>query len=120
MRDIITKCSNNPSYRSDHSMIQIQFAFNNFQKRRGIWKFNNSLLKQNDYPELINRIIHDEKVKYGIRVYDIKYLLMRITGEAIKYASILKKSINRKEISLLKDNDHLESVEKMVGTTQIY
>ena len=117
IRDIITKCSINPSYRSDHSIIEIQFAFNNFWKGRGIWKFNNSLLKQNDYLKLMNRIIHEEKVKYSIPVYDIKYLenndediqvvispdlffetlLMRIRAETIKYASILKKSINRKK-----------------------
>ena len=132
MRDIITKCSINPSYRSDHSIIEIQFAFNNFQKGRGIWKFNNSLLKQNDYLKLINRIINEEKVKYSIPVYDMKYLesndediqfvisqdlffetlLMRIRGETIKYASFLKKSNKRKEISLIKDIDNLESMEE--------
>ena len=132
MRDIITKCSINPSYRSDHSIIEIQFAFHNFQKGRGIWKFNNSLLKQNDYLKLINRIINEEKVKYSIPVYDMKYLesndediqfvispdlffetlLMRIRGETIKYASVLKKSNNRKEISLIKDIENLESMEE--------
>ena len=132
MRDIITKCSINPSYRSDHSIIEIQFAFHNFQKGRGIWKFNNSLLKQNDYLKLINRIINEEKVKYSIPVCDMKYLesndediqfvispdlffetlLMRIRGETIKYASVLKKSNNRKEISLIKDIENLESMEE--------
>ena len=39
-------------------------------------------------------------------------LLMRITGETIKYAPVLKKSNNRKEISLIKDIENLESVEE--------
>ena len=39
-------------------------------------------------------------------------LLMRIRGETIKYASVLKKSNNKKEISLIKDIGNLESMEE--------
>ena len=39
-------------------------------------------------------------------------LLMRIRGETIKYASVLKKSNNREEISLIKDIENLESMEE--------
>ena len=42
-------------------------------------------------------------------------LLMRIRGETIKYASVLKKSINRKEILLIKDIENLESVDESGG-----
>ena len=44
MQDIITACNINPSYRSDHSSIQ--FKIMQFERGKGLWKFNCSFLKE--------------------------------------------------------------------------
>ena len=42
---IIDKCSINPGYHSDHSILELQISINTFKQGKGLWKFNNSLLK---------------------------------------------------------------------------
>ena len=37
-----------PSYRSDHSSVVLSVKINEFKKRKGLWKFNTSLLKDRD------------------------------------------------------------------------
>ena len=112
MHDIITDCNINPSYRSDHSNIQIKVLLNKFDRGRGLWKFNCSLLKEKSYVEMINSLIQEEKEKYALPVYSLEYLsqgpkskiqltldddqflevlLLRIRGETIKFASHKKK-----------------------------
>ena len=112
MHDIVTQCSINPSYRSDHSSIHIRLKLSRFQRGRGVWKLNCSLLKEKDYLDLINRIILEEKLKYALPVYNpdhlslipdneieftiddgnfLEMLLLRARGETIKFASIHKK-----------------------------
>ena len=49
MADMIDSCNIKPSYRSDHSIIEIKITMDNFIRGRGTWKFNNSLLKNSDY-----------------------------------------------------------------------
>ena len=112
LHDIITDCCINPSYRSNHSSIQMKLLINKFERGRGLWKFNCSLLKDKSYVEMINLIIQEEKQKYAIPVYSLDFLskapndsiqltlkdgqfleilLMRIRGETIKFASFKKK-----------------------------
>ena len=85
-----------------------------FQRSKGIWKFNNSLLESPDYISLINIIIEEEKLKYAIPPYEINYLrntynkfekiidnlflealILRIRGETIKFATIEKRSLKK-------------------------
>ena len=133
MHDIITHCSINPSYRSDHSIIQLKIKLSQFQRGRGTWKFNCSLLKEREYLNLINGIITEEKLKYALPVYNpdhlmiiedneiqftiddsyfLEILLLRARGETIKFASKRKKLENehekrlKKEISILENNPH--------------
>ena len=42
-----------PGYRSDHSMVLTNFSFNDLDRGKGYWKFNNSLLKDIDYVNLV-------------------------------------------------------------------
>ena len=74
MIDIIHKTNIRPGYRSDHSVTEIEIVLNNFKCGKGIWKFNNSLLKQKEYLNLINNAIQDEIFKYAIPVYNINFL----------------------------------------------
>ena len=43
-----------PSYRSDHSTVVLSIKINEFKKGSGLWKFNNSLLKDSEYIKTIN------------------------------------------------------------------
>ena len=75
-----------PSYRSDHSIIEMNINLSEFKHGKGYWKFNNSLLKNKNYLQLINKIIEEEKVKYTLPVYNMNY----ITGsnETIEFTSL--------------------------------
>ena len=54
MLDMVDSCDIKPSYRSDHSIIEINICISSFVIGRGTWKMNNSLLKNEDYLALIN------------------------------------------------------------------
>jgi hypothetical protein len=41
------------AYKSDHSMIILSLVFNPFNKGKGLWKFNNSLLYEKDYSKIV-------------------------------------------------------------------
>ena len=74
MTDIVNSCSIVPRYRSDHSIIEMTNTISNFVTGRDISKLNNSLLKNLDYLNLINSVIEDEKIKYLLPVYNLKYI----------------------------------------------
>ena len=52
----------------------MKIMINPFKRGKCIWKFNNNLLYQKDYLALINDIILDDKIKYAIPVYSLKYI----------------------------------------------
>ena len=66
--DLIGQCDINSSYRSDHSILELSIVMNPFTKGKGIWRFNNSLLYDKDYLNLVNTIIDEEKVKYAVHI----------------------------------------------------
>ena len=138
MIDIIHKANIRPGYRSDHSVTEIEIVLNRFKRGKGIWKFNNSLLKQKEYLNLINNAIQDEIFKYAIPVYNINFLnnpanygnidlvidsdiflevlFLRLRGESIKFATFQKKLQNLKEKELINDIEYLESNETLIGS----
>ena len=89
----------------------MQILLNPFKIGRGIWKFNNSLLRNKDYLNLINNAIVEEKLKYALPIYTTEFVknsnkdisfkidddnflemvLLRIRGESIKFASHIRK-----------------------------
>ena len=106
-----------PGYRSDHSIITMTLTFNNFDRGRGLWKFNNTLLKDINYISKIKEIICSNKYKYALPIYNFKNidiipdvelqftisdtlfldtLLMEIRGVTISCSSLIKlqKKIN--------------------------
>ena len=112
LTDLISNVSINPSYRSDHSVIEINLRINKFNRGKGIWKFNCKLLFEQEYLKKIKSVIKDEIVKYTVPVYTYEYLnfasfgdlqltiaddlfletlLLRLRGETIKYSSVRKK-----------------------------
>ena len=140
LTDLISDVSINPSYRSDHSIIQMNLQINKFNKGKGIWKFNCSLLSEQEYLAKINSSIRDEIIKYAVPIYSYQYLnsasfgdlqltitddlfletlLLRLRGETIKYASARKKIKEATEKELMSDIEFIEKSGFNFGSTDI-
>ena len=101
-------------YRTDHSQIALQFDFVKFEKDKSYWKFNNSLLKDQNYVGEIKDLIKFTKLNYvqfdeymnenninAISDHHLRFsvsdqlffdiLLMEIRGKTISYTSFKKK-----------------------------
>ena len=117
-----------PSYRSDHSTVVLYFHINEFCKGKGLWKFNNSLLKDIEYVKTIKECINRVKEQYMIPIYDIQFLLnndlndvqftisdqllletllIEIRGKTISYSAYKKKQ------SILKEQTLIEEIKKL-------
>ena len=51
---------------SDHCSIDLEIDFAKFQRGRGFWKFNNSLLNDPEYLTLIKEVITRVTTQYAI------------------------------------------------------
>ena len=116
MSDLVSKSTIRSSYRSDHSILELEISIHKFKAGRRIWKFNNSLLKNKDYLDTVNKCIEEETIKYAVPVYNLDFLknnlgnieftiekdiflemlFMYIRGETIKFATYLKKKTIRR------------------------
>ena len=70
MVDIILSCNIKPSYRSDHSAVEIIIILDDFKKGKGTWKLNCSLLKNKEYLEQVNNLINELKSENAVPVYN--------------------------------------------------
>ena len=57
-------------YRSDHSLISFRLKFQDIPKKRTLWKFNNSLLRNMEYIEEIKGVIKETKAEYAASPYN--------------------------------------------------
>ena len=117
----VKKCNIENSYRSDHSPVILSLCFNKFIKGKPLWKFNNSLLKEIDYLNAINKKIDEIKQQYSLPIYNydnlqnipdseiqfrindqlfLDTLLMEIRGQTMSYSSYKKKQNDKKEMQL--------------------
>ena len=78
MTDVITDCNIKSSYRSDHSIIELKICLSKFNHGKGVWKMNNTLLKNKDYLDLINKVITEEKFKYALPIYSCDCRLIQM------------------------------------------
>ena len=62
----VIKTDTIPGYRSDHSLIYISLSFTNQPRGRGIWKFNNSLLRDAQYIQIIKYSIAEVIEQYKL------------------------------------------------------
>lgn len=111
---VITDAEILPKYKSDHSPVLIRLLNKQNTHGRGYWKFNNSLLKDTDFVQMVKKVIKETKEQYAATPYTLDYiekcpnseiqlvvneqlfwetLLMKIRGECIQYASRKKKKI---------------------------
>ena len=128
--DILSTCF------SDHSPILLEIDFSKFQRGRGFWKFNNSLLRDKTFVNIVNDLIKRVTCQYAFsennsddEILDyVEYtpeilqtlelninpelfldtLLMEIRGATIKYSSELKRKNRAQEQLLAHDIEILE------------
>ena len=117
-----------PGYRSDHSMVLTNFSFNDLDRGKGYWKFNNSLLKDIDYVNLVKCTIKNVIHQYvasphnpdnidNIPLHDINFvisyqllfemILLEIRGKTISYSSFKRKEGCQKEGQLISEIEQL-------------
>ena len=123
-------------YRTDHSGITSKLKLNQNERGTRYWKFNNSLLKDKDYVQLVKKSMKEVTYIYkihsnqqnrdtldnnnntesnGENAYSIKdqllleMILLIIQGETIKYSSRKKKEKNKQEKQLGEEISKLES-----------
>jgi hypothetical protein len=112
-----------PGYRSDHSIVELNLKLSNHPKGRGIWKFNNSLLKDEIYNEEINQTVNNTLSQYKDRnsletdLENQKFTIgdqllfemikLEIRGKTIAYSSAKKKQFEQQEKNLEKQIDNL-------------
>ena len=53
-----------PGYKTDHPMILLKIALHHNPRGRGFWKLNTSLLKEEEYLNLIKTTIYQTKNEY--------------------------------------------------------
>ena len=115
----------------------MSLVFNDFKKGRGLWKFNNSLLYDNDYLECIRDFILQVKKHYALPVYNInnlhqlpdenilftindqlflETLLMEIRGKTISYSSYIKKKKDKQEKELVEE---IKDIEKNISESNV-
>ena len=124
MNSKLVSCDIKPGYRTDHSMVDLHFDFNQIERGPGYWKFNNSLLKDATYVDQVKTVIKKVVEKYAARPYlhsnlgdihakDIHFiindqlffemLLMEIRSKTISYAAWKNKNSRKDESNLEKE-----------------
>lgn len=109
-----------PGYRSDHSSVVLEIKFNAFERGRGLWKFNNSLLLDKIYVDKVKDTIQQVHDQYASPLDNkldnieghkfLEILLMEIRGITISYSSYKKKERDKREKKLIEDIEKLESI----------
>lgn len=100
----IGKLGIEPGRRSDHSIVYLQLELvESFKRGKGFWKFNTSLLKDEDYVTKINSCIEQCKDKY--KYLEDKRLAWDVTkceirAETISYACFKAKQRRKLESEL--------------------
>ena len=117
-------------YRSDHSSVILELKLNQFKRGKGLWKFNNNLLRDSNFVKKVKETIVSIVKQYALLVYNpenisnipldniqltiedhlfLETMLMEIRGTAISYASFKKKERAKTEKNLIEKIDNLEA-----------
>lgn len=101
--NILSYCNIETGFKTDHSIISLSLNIAQAKRGRGLWKFNNSLLHDKDYVDVVKSIIIEEKnnmqdvMDKGF-VWD--YIKMRIRSDTILYSSTKKRLNHQYEKAL--------------------
>ena len=90
-----------PSFKSDHSLVELIIQFKPFKRGPGYWKINNALLRDADYVDKMNHLIKialEEQVGSFKQQWEL--LMLSARGSTIQYASRRCKSDRLKDTLL--------------------
>ena len=71
LMDFVDKVMIKSKYPSNHSGVVLQLKLCSSPIGRGLWKFNNSLLRDKHYVEMIKEKLMDIKEQYAVPVYNL-------------------------------------------------
>ena len=116
------------SYKSDHSLISVELETEIIDKGKPFWKFNNSLLRDKQYVEVVKKIIDELERQYTTineqnekqqnagenkKIINdqlfFEMILLEIRGKTISYASYKKNKERKEEKTLLEEISRLEN-----------
>lgn len=115
----VTDVKTLPGYRSDHSMVVVEFQFTPEEKRNTFWKFNSSLLHDPLYIEEVNKIILDTLKDYAAYPYNfdnIETILpedIHLTISDQLFLDVLLMAIRSKTISFSKWKNYNNKLQEM-------
>ena len=89
-------------YRTDHSGTILKLKFDNNERGKGYWKFNNSLLKDNEYIQIVKKAI--EEVKNTYKVIDV--LQDRELNINNNYNNIINNNNNNNNNNIINNNNN--------------
>ena len=110
------------SYKSDHNIIKLSISKSVQKRGKGLWKFNNALLENGDFVDMIKSEISLITQVYALPVYSetfveqdygenleisisstlfLETLLCQLRGQIIKFSKYLKKKETEAEKSLV-------------------
>ena len=110
------------SYKSDHNIIKLSIAKSVQKRGKGLWKFNNALLENIDFVDMIKKEISLITQTYALPVYSETYiaqdngenleisisstlfletLLCQLRGQIIKFSKNLKRKETEAEKTLV-------------------
>ena len=117
-----------PGYRTDHSILTLHLSFGKQMHRRTFWKFNYSLLQDENYVKIVKTEIQtvigeyanqelpenctyngDIELKISDKVF-LDFLLMKIRDKTIKFAIDKKKETKTMEDTLAKEIELLDKI----------
>ena len=90
---LVEKTAIKSGYRTDPSFVELNISFLDFQKGKGFWKFNNSLLKDTTYVQEVKSIISKLKQEYAAAPYH-RAEIDNIDHEDLTDARMIKLSLN--------------------------
>ena len=138
--DVTNSCKIRPGYRSDHSIVELELLLDPFVRGKGIWRFNNSLLRNTEYTKSVKNWIREIKEQYMAPVYNLdnidqidnsnlqftisdstflEMLLLKIRGNTIKFSSNLARSRRQEELNLIQEIEHLENSDQIGSETAL-
>ena len=127
---IVDKADISPGYTSDHSLVYLTLKSANRKNHRPFWKFNNSLLRDPVYVNIVKETILKLKQQYCVPVYDhanihlipeedlhltindqlfLDVLLMELRSKCISYSVYKKRETTGKEHRLMDEIKNYES-----------
>ena len=72
-----------PSYRSTHSSVVLSLEINEFKNGKGLWKFNNSLLKDKKYVDEVKQCINKVKEQYILPIYNLEFIRNNLNNDLL-------------------------------------